>query len=158
MEKLSLKPVVKDNWVECSRLKVGKNQEGNLASCLETIAQSAFEPHFELRAIQIGAKVVGMLAYCPEIDEPMPGLFWIFRIVVGKEYQGKGFGREAMQLSLVEIWKRGGLSVRTMCKQNNFPAIKCYESLGFRTKGMLDDGDILFELKRGSTASEVRDL
>ena len=147
MNKFSLTPVGKENWVECSRLSVRRDQQMNVASCLETIAESRFEPHYELRAIELDGTIVGMLAYCPEVDEPVDGLFWIFRLVIGKQFQGKGYGKKAVSLCLSEIQRMGGKWVRTMCKPANSSAISCYESLGFKRQGNLDDGDILFEIK-----------
>jgi diamine N-acetyltransferase len=156
MKTVSLTPVRKENWLECSRLSVKRDQKGNVASCLETIAESRFEPHYELRAIELDGRIVGMLAYCPEVDEPVDGLFWIFRLVIGKQFQGKGYGKKAIGLCLSEIRGMGGKWVRTMCKPGNGAAIRCYESLGFKRQGSLDDGDILFEIKfKADKAVEV---
>jgi diamine N-acetyltransferase len=128
----------------------------NVASCLETIAESKFEPHYELRAIELDGTIVGMLAYCPEVDEPVDGLFWIFRLVIGRQFQGKGYGKKAISLCLSEIQGMGGKRVRTMCKPGNSPAVRCYESAGFKRQGNLDDGDILFEIE--FNADEVVDM
>lgn len=151
MKHLTLSPVERSNWVECSRLRTKPSQEGHVASCLETIAESKFEPHHELRAIESGGRIVGMLAYCPEVDEPVDestdGLFWIFRLVIDESHQGRGLGRAAMRACVAEIRARGGRLVRTMCKPANVAAARCYESIGFARRGHLDDGDVLFELE-----------
>lgn len=147
MSKIVLVPVSKENWVDCSYLKAGKGQEKNVASCLATIAESKFETHYELRAIEREGKIVGMLAYCPEVDEPTQGLFWIFRLLIDEEFQRKGYGAQAIRHCLEEIERKDGVVVRIMCKPGNSAAIRCYETIGFTRKGYLEDGDILYELK-----------
>jgi diamine N-acetyltransferase len=87
-----------------------------------------------------------MLAYCPEIDEPLPGLYWLFRIMVDKSFQNLGYGKAAIKLCIEEIRNRGALRVRTMCRPDNEVAQKVYASLGFSKVGKLDDGDLMFEL------------
>lgn len=143
---VSIAPVSKDNWHDCVELKLEESQEGNLASNVKTIAESAFAPHYELRAIMLEGKVIGMLAYCPEIDEPLPGLYWLFRIMVDKSFQNRGYGGAAIKLCIEEMRQRGALRIRTMCRPDNAAAQRVYATLGFLEVGKLDDGDVLFEL------------
>jgi diamine N-acetyltransferase len=145
-EEVFLVPVNRGNWNDCADLELEESQAGNLASNLKTIAESAFEPHYELRAITLEGSVIGMLAYCPEIDEPLPGLYWLFRIMVDKSFQNLGYGKAAIRLCIEEMRERGALRVRTMCRPDNEPAQKVYASLGFSKVGKLDDGDVIFEL------------
>ena len=143
---IHLVPVDKSNWVKCYRLELHPEQVGNLATNLETIAQSAFEEHFILRCIMKGEKVVGMLAWCPEVDEPIEGLFWLFRLMIEKSEQGKGYGRRAVELAIDEMKARGATAIRISCKPHNLVAKSCYLSIGFKEIGVLDDDDLLFEL------------
>ena len=46
-----LKEVTKENWIDCIHLSLHPEQEGNLASNVDTIAESKFEPENQLRAI-----------------------------------------------------------------------------------------------------------
>nr|WP_163963397.1 GNAT family N-acetyltransferase [Oceanipulchritudo coccoides] len=145
---LILEPVDRENWIECAELEVEPDQAGHLASNLKTIAESAFEPHYQLRAIKAENKIVGMLAYCPEVDEPIQGLYWLFRIMIDKAYQSRGYGKRAIKLAVEEMWKKGAIQIRTMCRPDNQIAQACYSSLGFSKAGTLDDGDMVFELAK----------
>jgi diamine N-acetyltransferase len=144
---ITLRPVDRNNWFACSRIAVCDHQHGLVASNLETIAESKFEPHFHLRAIYHHELVVGMLVYCHENDPEDLELYWIFRLIIDGSSQGKGFGSEAMKLAIGEIRTLGATRIRTMHKPGNLVASSLYEKLGFELTGeMLDDGDILREL------------
>lgn len=144
---IKLTPLSKDNWLKCIDLKLSKAQSQFVASNLETIAESKFQDHYELRAIEDKGNAVGMLAFCPEVDEPVPGQFWLFRLMVDERHQGKGYGKKAVEMCIDEMKLHGATSIRTMCKPANLVARNCYEKLGFNVIGNLDDGDLLFELK-----------
>ena len=148
LTKLQLVPVHKGNWIDCAELELQAFQTGYLASNLRTIAESAFEPHYELRAIELKGKVIGMLAYCPEVDEPIEGLYWLFRIMIDKSFQNRGYGRAAIELAVQEMRARGALRIRTMCRPDNEAAMRCYLGLGFSMVGNLDDGDVVFEINQ----------
>lgn len=142
---VSLHPVDNSNWLACASLQLPEEQAGQLASNLATIAESKFETHVVLRAICRKDKVVGMLAWCQEIDEPTPEVYWLFRIMVAFDEQGKGIGRQAVELACAEMRRRGATRLRTMHRPGNHVANRLYTSLGFKTIGSLEDGDLLLE-------------
>jgi len=120
---------------------------------LETIAESKFEPHFHLRAVCYDEWVVGMLAYCHETDPEDFELFWIFRLMIDKSFQGRGFGFAAMQLAMDEMKELGATRIRTMHRPGNAVAASLYAKLGFQLTGeALDDGDLVLErgLRQGT--------
>jgi diamine N-acetyltransferase len=142
---VSLTPVDKNNWYKCASLELPPNQSKHLATNVLTIAESKFETHYVLRAILNNGKVVGMLTYCQEIDAPRPELYWLFRIMVDHEEQGKGIGRKAIELACKEMDLLGAKIIQTMHKPDNKVASSLYLSLGFHVIGKLDDGDVLLE-------------
>lgn len=143
----TIEAVTKDNWFACSQLTVHEHQKGNVASNLHTIAESRFCPHYHLRAIVDCRQVVGMLAYCHEDDPEDLTLYWVFRLLIGKEYQRQGHATQAMRLALEEIRQRGAKRVRTMHKPCNTAAAALYRNLGFEPIGLHDDGDTLLEIR-----------
>lgn len=153
---VTLRDLTRDNWGECIRLTLHGNQQGNLASNVETIAESKFEEHHRLRAIYHNDRLVGLLAYAHEDDPPDDELFWIFRLMVDKNYQRQGIGLAAMRLAITEIRELGARRIRTMHKPTNLAAASLYRKLGFRDIGLHDDGDVLLELS--ITATQERSL
>lgn len=144
---IELKEVVKENWVDCINLSLRPEQVGNLASNSDTIAQSKFETHHRVRAIYCENKVIGLLSYCHETDPVDLELFCIFRFMIDKDHQGKGYGSQALALVAEEIKAAGGKRIQTMHKPKNKAAAKSYRNFGFKEIGVLDDGDIHLEIK-----------
>ncbi len=136
---IQLKPVTKDNWIDCIHLSLHPNQIGNLASNVATIAESKFEPENQLRAIYLGDRVIGMLAYCMEDEPPTPDVYWLFRFMIDKDFQNKCYGTKALDLVIQEIWTLGANKIYTSHKPENKIAGKLYvtyptlpsESAGF---------------------------
>lgn len=138
----------KYNWYECSTLTVHKHQQSYVASNLATIAESKFEKHYRLRAVYKNNTVVGFVAYCRDDEPNIENLYWIFRFMISRQYQGKGYASKAIKIVLKEIQCEGCREIRTMYKPDNKIAEKLYKKFGFKQIGLLDDGDILLELKQ----------
>lgn len=144
---IELKEVTRDNWIDCIRLSLHPEQEGNVAPNVDSIAESKFELHHQLRAIYKDKQVIGFLAFCVEDDPPNPELYWLFRFMIDKDFQGKGYGTQALNLVIEEITHLGAKCIHTMHKPKNIRAGKLYQKAGFTYIGNLDDGDLLMELK-----------
>ncbi len=143
---IELKEVTKDNWIDCIHLSLYPEQEGNVASNVDSIAESKFEPQNQLRAIYKKEKVIGFLAFCVEDAPPDPELYWIFRFMIDKYFQGQGYGTKALKLVIEEIKKLGAKRIQTMHKPKNKIAGKLYQKIGFSYIGSLDDGDLVMEM------------
>ncbi|STQ89569.1 GNAT family N-acetyltransferase [Iodobacter fluviatilis] len=145
---IMLKPVSQENWVACAKLELLPEQANLLApnTNIYSIAESKFEPHYQPRAICMADQVIGFLMYCPDVDLPDPGLYWLFRFMLGAEYQGKGYGALAIRLALAEMKLAGARRVITMHKPSNQIASRLYQRMGFCEVGYADDGDVELEL------------
>ncbi len=144
-EKIKLIEVDKQNWVDCINLSLSVHQEGYLASNVATIAESKFESHYNLRAITFNDKVIGMLAFCKDLEILETPVFWLFRFMIDKQFQGKGLGNIALNLVIKEIQGLGAQKILTMCKPENSGAFHLYKKNGFKFAGLLEDGDSLLE-------------
>ena len=144
---ISLKEVDKTNWIDCVRLSLHPEQENFVASNSDTIAESKFETHHQVRAIYNDDTVIGLLSYCHE-DEPLDlTLYWLFRFMIDKQYQGQGYGHKALELAVGEMTSVGANRIQTMHKPSNHNAAALYRNYGFEEIGTLDDGDTLLQLK-----------
>ncbi|WP_261133979.1 GNAT family N-acetyltransferase [Bacillus sp. Marseille-Q3570] len=90
-----------ENWYECCKLEVSSDQEEFIESNAISIAQSKYEPTLKPYAIYFEEKVVGFLMY-NSVQEELDG-YWVYRIMVDKEFQGKGIGKLATKLMISEI-------------------------------------------------------
>ena len=143
---LTLRSVSGEYWADFIRLSLHDDQLGYVASKVATIAEAKFEPHYQLRGIYAAEQPVGMLAYCHETEPEDLELFWIFRLMIDKNHQRKGFAKSAIKLAIDEIRKLGGKRIRTMHKPQNVAAPALYAKLGFQNIGLHEDGDTLLEL------------
>ena len=143
---VALEPVNRANFNACSRLKVAPDQEGFVASNLYSIAQSKIEPTWVPLAIAAGDTVVGFAMYGHEVDT---GRWWIIRMMIGADYQGKGYGRAAMNALIARMVERhGAREIRLGCVLGNDRARRLYERHGFRDTGEVEDNEafMLFTL------------
>jgi diamine N-acetyltransferase len=148
-------PVTKDNWKELIRLKVREDQTHFVASNLYSIAQSQFgddyEGHWDLYPFGIydGTTPVGFLMYALNFEHPNQQAF-IQRLMVGDQFQGKGYGRFGME-RMLEIFraderiKEVGISY----EPENDVARKLYARLGFVETGRMlgEEAEAVLQLR-----------
>jgi len=148
-----LKEINRDNWKQAIRIDVAPEQKRFVASNLYSIAEAIFNPTFVPLAVYAEAvstskaeTMVGFLMYGtnPDNDE-----LWILRLMVGQQYQGRGYGRAAMK----EIIRR--LKAKPDCQEiftsyepDNDVAARLYRSLGFEDTGRIEDGELVVCLRR----------
>lgn len=146
---MELRPVTAKNWRELIKLKVSDDQSHFVASNLYSIAEAQFgfedEGHWDL--YPFGAYVddtpVGFVMYAHNLNHSRFQAF-IVRLMVDQQFQGKGYGREIMQIVLRrfrenERIKQVGISY----EPENEVARKLYANLGFVEPGEMLDGETL---------------
>ncbi|NBI28536.1 GNAT family N-acetyltransferase [Chengkuizengella marina] len=133
-EKVTLVELNADNWYECCTLKVSDDQIKFIESNAVSIAQSKFEPTLKPYAIQYEGKTVGFLMF-NTVKEELDG-YWVYRIMVDKNFQGKGIGKKATQLMIDEISKLPNSNkIIVGYHPENLGAHQLYASFGFVDKG-----------------------
>ncbi|WP_099157230.1 GNAT family N-acetyltransferase [Virgibacillus ndiopensis] len=123
-----------ENWYECCELEVSTEQAKYMESNTISIAQSKFEPTLRPYAIYFEEKVVGFLMF-NSVEEELEG-YWVYRIMVDKEFQGKGIGKAATKLMITEMSKLPNAKIVVGYYPENIGAHNLYKSLGF-----VDNGD-----------------
>ncbi|MEO4090910.1 GNAT family N-acetyltransferase [Acinetobacter pittii] len=144
---ISLKDLDRENWILCAKLSLDESQKDYVAPNVYSIAESKVEEHYCPRVICSNDRVIGFLMYCVEVDPPDETLFWLFRFMIGKDHQAKGYGTKALQIAIDEMAAKGAKRIRTMYKSSNYVAGKLYKKMGFIETGEYDEcGDIILEL------------
>lgn len=144
---ISLKDLDRENWIRCARLSLDESQKDYVAPNVYSIAESKVEEHYCPRVICFNDEVVGFLMYCVEIDPPDETLFWLFRFMIDKNSQAKGYGTKVLQIAIDEMAAKGAKRIRTKYKSSNYVTGKLYKKMGFRETGEYDEcGDIILEL------------
>ncbi len=125
---ISLLPVTADNWKACANLALAKHQQNFVPSNLYSIAEAQFYPQARSRAVYANDDLVGYALY--GIDEAT-GLWKIFRLMIDEKFQGKGYGKAAMEIMLEDIKQEQAQVVLVRYNLENEVARRLYESFGF---------------------------
>lgn len=146
---VKLADVTAQNWRAVVSLKLAEDQQRMLASNAYSIAQSKYDEAAQPRAIYAGDTVVGFLMYdIPEVDDEDQSVS-IYRFMIDREYQGKGYGRAALNLAIEEIRQIPGIEkILISYVHGNERAKRFYASFGFAELPSKDgDWELVAELK-----------
>ncbi len=142
-----LRDITRENFEELVSLHVDQEQEQFVASNLYTIAQMQFKEEKIAKGVYVDNKAVGLIAY--DLED-----YDIWRLMIDIRYQGRGYGKRAMELVLDILRKDGRLkTARTSIVVENVVMRNLIESKGFKENGKVlryrEDGEpdeIEFEL------------
>lgn len=142
-----LKDITQENFEELISLYVDQEQEQFVASNLYTIAQMQFKEEKIAKGVYVDEKAVGLIAY--DLED-----YDIWRLMIDIRYQGRGYGRKALELALDILRKDGRLkTARTSIVVENVAMRNLIVSFGFQENGKVlqyrEDGEpdeIEFEL------------
>lgn len=135
LENVKIVELNAENWYDCCELEVSTEQKEYMEPNAVSIAQSKFETSLKPYAIYVADEVVGFLMY-NSIQEELDG-YWIYRIMVDKKFQGKGIGKAATKLMILEMAKLpNAKKIVVGYHPENLGAHNLYSSLGF-----IDNGD-----------------
>ncbi len=130
---IQLREITRENFWDCIELSVNEDQNGFVTSNAVSIAQSKVQPECIPLAVYDDDLMVGFVMYCIDEDD---GEYWIYRMMIDKRYQSKGYGKKAMS-KLLEIIKEDKTHNRIFLgvhKESTY-AVKLYRSLGFEFNG-----------------------
>lgn len=147
-KKVRLKDITADNWEAVADLELDVSQEDLVASNLYSIAESHYDPDARPRAVYAGKRVVGFLMYDVQPARGKKLEASIYRFMIDRRHQGKGYGRVALGKALDEIRsirRVKKVSIRYM--PENPVAGPFYGSFGFKEVGKDRDGEVIAELK-----------
>jgi len=129
-EKVILKEIDISNWKECANLTLNDEQLDFLPSNLYSIAESQFYPETIINAIyNQHDQMIGFIMYG---IETITKKWRVFRLMIDRNHQGKGYGKAVMLHVLDNISKNGkSKEIVVAYQSNNSVAKKLYTDLGF---------------------------
>ncbi len=130
----------KNNWIECVELHT--KEDIYIASNLYSIAEAQFYTKANSKAIVVEDKMVGYTMYGE--DEEDPTLYWIDRLMIGKEFRRFGYASAALQ-KIRDIGKQSGyIKLATSTSTANIPMRQVLKRNGFVTDNQLRDNEIVY--------------
>lgn len=130
---ITLQEITVENFDTVIALTPHEEQTRFVASNVESIAQAWVQPACVPLAIYEGEVPVGFIMYCIDQDD---GQWWLYRFMVDKAHQGKGYGRAALG-QVLDIMRADSEHriVYLGVEPENTTAIALYKSFGFRFDG-----------------------
>ena len=146
MSQILLQEITQETWEHCVSLKVRSDQQHFIASNVYSLAQSKYVPGLIPLAVYDGETMVGFVMYNQQPFEP--GKYFIYRVMIGADFQGKGYGRATMR-ALIERMKAlpNCQEIVLSYEPENTVAEQLYESLGFRKTSEIIEGEVVSSLK-----------
>ena len=140
---VELKEITEENFIDAFNLKLAPGQEEFVSHPIRSLAQ-AYVYRNQCRPFGIYAevKMVGYVMVIYDYDIPE---YDIWHMMIDKDCQGHGYGKEALDRVLEFIkTKPFGDSERVVltCNKNNPVARKMYEDKGFVATGNEDEDEI----------------
>ena len=136
---IELKEITKDNLDDVLNLNVAEHQTSYVSSTAHSLAQAwAYKDSAFPFAIYADDTLVGfiMLGYYESRNQ-----YTLWKFLVDKQYQNKGYGREALKLGITYLKDSFEVQeIYTGVSLGNETAKHLYKSVGFVETGLVEDG------------------
>ena len=145
---IELRNIDDNNRTECEHLSVSDAQKIYIANNADSL--TAAKDNAEIArpfAIYADDRMVGltMFAFDENNDDP-EDKYWLWRFMIDKEEQCKGYGRAAL-IRIINYFREHGADIITLStKETNTDALKLYHDFGFSENGKKNDDEIVLKL------------
>jgi diamine N-acetyltransferase len=141
---VSLRPVDSENWRDVAHLQVTQPQREFVAEPCYYLALCCYGNTWRPLAICLGQRVIGFMMWAVD---PADDSCWLGGIVIDQSYQGKGYGRQAVQEAISMLAMEYGRKNFALSYQPaNLIAKRLYNSLGFVETDEWEDDEIVARL------------
>ena len=97
---LEFRSVDRNNFRDILKLSVGEGQEHFVATNAYSLSQAKAQPECVPFASYDGETLVGFCMYGMDVGDRE---YWIYRLMIDRAYQSRGYGREALSLLLERL-------------------------------------------------------
>ena len=136
---IRLEEIFRKNIDEVLALKVDESQISFVSTNGDSLAQAYVYSQTAFPfAVYDDSTIVGfiMMGYYEE-----KSYYTLWKFMIDKQYQHKGYGRKALELGIKYLQDRFGVSeIYTGVVPGNTVAKKLYESVGFKETGLIEFG------------------
>jgi diamine N-acetyltransferase len=141
---IRLEPIGASNRKAVLALELDQDQQDFLADNSSSLREAASDGDARPRAVVAGDRVVGFLMYDASGDDEA----LIYRFMIDRRNQGRGYGRAALSALLKEIRVLGHVRDVLVCYMpENEGARRLYQSAGFVDEGVDEDGEMIARLR-----------
>jgi diamine N-acetyltransferase len=141
---IELREVTRQSVAAVCKLDAGDGGK-QVAPNAVSIAQAHFAPEAWFRAVHADDELVGFLMlYDPTlVQTPEEQEFFLWRLMIDRRHQGKGYGRKAVERLIEHVRSRPGAERLLVSHVTGAEGVsRFYLSLGFRYTGREEDGEL----------------
>ena len=143
MKSITLCAIDESNFIACFHLELAPGQEEFVSHPIRSLAQAyVYRDQCQPFGVYDSEKLVGYVMVIYDYDE---ACYNIWHLMIDKDYQGRGYARQAMRRCLEYIEETpfgSSKKVVITCAPENVPAMTLYRSLGFRETENADEDEI----------------
>ncbi len=161
--KIKLEPVNDSNREAVLALSVREDQHfvaPNNVSLRQAAEANAGQPGLARPfAIYADDRLVGfcMFAFTPEKEAP-DDRYWLWRFMIDKNEQGKGYGKAALKEILKYFTEHGADMIYLSTEPENELGLHLYHKFGFRETGIINEGELVLMRMLKGPRKLIRDL
>ena len=143
-----LRTIDNHNIEECIALSVTEEQAQYIAPNQDSLKDADDHPAVARPfAIYIGDKMVGFTMFAFDEDYEDPGdRYWLWRFMIDKDLQGRGYGRAALQAIIAYFMEQGTGYIKLSTKESNSKVISLYRQFGFKENGEMNEEEVVLQL------------
>ena len=132
------------NRAMVAALELAPDQMDFVASNAESLDEAETDGDARPRVVMAGDRVVGFLMYEAPTDDDEAR---IYRFMIDRAHQGRGYGKAALREVLDEITGLGHIRHVSICYEpGNEAARRLYRAAGFVEEGLDEDGEMIADL------------
>jgi diamine N-acetyltransferase len=144
MANVALREVTADTVRAICALRVRPEQEGYVATNALSIAQAHFQPRAWFRAIYADETPVGFVMLD---DDPEAKEYFLWRLMIDGDHQGKGHARRALDLVVEYVRTRpGATELRSSYVEGDDGPAGFYRAYGFVETGEMEGTEVEIRL------------
>jgi len=142
--KVTLRRITAKTVRAICNLSVSESQRKFVAPNAVSIAQAYFSKNAWFRAIYADETPVGFVMLH---EVPKCGTYYLWRFMIDARYQGRGYGRKALELVIKRVRKRPKAKALTLSVvRAEGGAENLYKKFGFEFTGKIEDGEHTMKL------------
>ncbi|MBI9010933.1 MAG: GNAT family N-acetyltransferase [Clostridiales bacterium] len=147
---INLKPITENNVLKVCELSdtLSENHKKMVKTNALSIAQAYTDKYALPRAIYNDDELVGfiMMYYGPDDEKPDEDIAYLWRFMVATDFQGRGFGRDALKIIFDEVKQKGIDVLYASCAQGEGSPLEFYKSVGFVETGDMNDDQVVIKV------------
>ncbi|MGL4820896.1 MAG: GNAT family N-acetyltransferase [Bacilli bacterium] len=153
---LKIVPVEQKNREAVLHLSVHSNQANWIETPEQCLKEAEENAVWHPVALYEADELVGFAMYGRFAEEGPSGRLWMDRLLIDQAYQGKGYGRQALNQLIRHLFNvYEDETIYLSIYPENTVGIRMYESFGFAFNGELDTkGEQIMVLTRKSWSGE----